>query len=1045
MKKIFFLVAFLSASIMSFAYTTAPGAWIGTTDAAYANQFKWSEVEGVATPTDVVNIQKPGFATEIGIYVTFADAAFNAVYFNGVLVANETQYKQDGAGAVFYLSALTAKNTEILIKNGETVRFGLNVYNDKGETGELDSDINSEYCGEVMSSGNTTAAFTWETKADGSVVITISEALGGNDAATHFRGNGISIDKFTVGDTNEPAATYFDHSCAGNKVTLTPKAGVVAPVFGTKIHVNAIIEYATSMEGNAWPTLQFEYTYGGVCKITPELTKIVLSASAVYAQVGETITLTAQGKDQLNHDIDADITLSISPASAGTLSAGVLTLAQTGVVTVTAQSGEITKEIEVYCVPSANLALSKLCEGGYYDNNPAESFDKANDGDTNTAWVTYADRPATEEWWYVDLGDKYTLFAIDVVWGDPASKKYILQVRDDAPSDSNKANDEAWETVLNDVPAGNNSEQFNVVNAAGRYVRLRSLEKTANFLRLKEVRIFGTEYVATDDDEAPVLVSAELDSKTGTSVVIAVAATDNNGVTKYHVVESAHSIDRKITPVEGKITIDGLEGGTTYNFAISALDAALNESNTIQVQVTTDAYYFAPQAAAPAPTWPAAQVKAIYSPTYEADCNFQDWGSGTAYAQEEYGKKYAVPATGYFGTDGFSLNVMTMEKLHYDIWIEEDASLRIVPICRNAADNGNETEYGEFVNLKGQQWNSIDLALNEGEFAKATNWSNVYQVKIDNAANLTFWVGNAYFYRTTALEDNEAPKNVKGEMTQAGYFSVTLALSADDNMGVVNFSVKNGETEVATGAGAAGAKVNVVVPGLLPDTEYTFSVVAKDEKGNAAEAVTISAKTLEAPAPAPAPDFTGKEAVAVFCDALQGMPAINIGGWGQSTAVTSGELAAGDHVQYFTNMNYLGWEFTPAVNAAGMEYLHVDFYTTGMEKVSVTPISPGHEGVYVVSLKKNEWNSVDVPLSAYDGKEIDWSNIFQMKFFDAAPAGGDLFVDNVYFYKLTDTTAVENVEDIQGDHVQATKVLRNGMLLIERGNVRYTVTGQIIR
>ena len=193
MRKIFFLVAFLSASIMSFAYTAAPGAWIGSTDAAYANQFKWSEVEGVATPTDVVNIQKPGFAGEIGIYVTFADAAFNAVYFNGVLVANEAQYKQDGAGAVFYLSALTAKNTEILIKNGETVRFGLNVYNDKGETGELDSDIDSEYCGEVMSSGNTTAAFTWETKADGSVVITISEALGGDDAATHFRGNGISI------------------------------------------------------------------------------------------------------------------------------------------------------------------------------------------------------------------------------------------------------------------------------------------------------------------------------------------------------------------------------------------------------------------------------------------------------------------------------------------------------------------------------------------------------------------------------------------------------------------------------------------------------------------------------------------------------------------------------------------------------------------------------------------------------------------------------------------------------------------------------------
>ncbi len=1043
MKKIFFLVAFLSASIMSFAYTTAPGAWIGTTDAAYANQFKWSEVDGVATPTDVVNIQKPGFATEIGIYVTFADAAFNAVYFNGVLVANEAQYKQDGAGAVFYLSALTAKNTEILIKNGETVRFGLNVYNDKGETGELDSDINSEYCGEVMSSGNTTAAFTWETKADGSVVITISEALGGNDAATHFRGNGISIDKFTVGDTNEPAATYFDHSCAGNKVTLTPKAGVVAPVFGTKIHVNAIIEYTTSKDNNAWPTLQFEYTYGGVCKITPELTKIVLSASAVYAQVGETITLTAQGKDQLNHDIDADITLSISPASAGTISAGVLTLAQPGVVTVTAQSGEISKEIEVYCVPSANLALNQPCEGGYYDNNPAESFDKANDGDTNTAWVTYANRPATEEWWYVDLGDKYTLFAIDVVWGDPASKKYILQVRDDAPSDSNKADDEAWETVLNDVAAGNNSEQFNVVNAAGRYVRLRSLEKTANFLRLKEVRIFGTEYVATDDDEAPVLVSAELDSKTGTSVVIAVAATDNNAVTKYHVVESTHSIDRKITPVEGKITIDGLEGGTTYNFAISALDAALNESNTIQVQVKTDAYYFAPQAAAPAPEWPAAQVKAIYSPTYNANCNFQDWGSGTAYAQEEYGKKYAVPATGYFGTDGFSINAMTMEKLHYDIWIEKDASLRIVPICRNAANTGNDPEIGEFVNLKGQQWNSIDLALNEGEFAKVTNWGNVYQVKIDNAANLTFWVGNAFFYRTTALEDNEAPADLTGSMVTAGYFDVTLALSATDNMGVVNYVVMNGETVVASAAGASGATVNVVVPNLQANTEYTFSIVAKDEKGNATEAVTVSAKTLEAPAPAAAPAYEADKVLSLFSDKYTNL-AFGVQDWYAGPALAQGLLTADSKALCITPnatpSSCFGLAFAPT-DITAYNALEMDVYPTAANaKLDIQVIGVGAAST-AFELTAGQWNHI-----VLDIKDNGKTNCEQIGFYNCNNLAGICFIQNVLFVATSsDATAVENVENVQGDHVQATKILRNGMLLIERGNVRYTVTGQIIR
>ena len=1035
MRKIFFLVAFLSASIMSFAYTAAPGAWIGSTDAAYANQFKWSEVEGVATPTDVVNIQKPGFAGEIGIYVTFADAAFNAVYFNGVLVANEAQYKQDGAGAVFYLSALTAKNTEILIKNGETVRFGLNVYNDKGETGELDSDIDSEYCGEVMSSGNTTAAFTWETKADGSVVITISEALGGDDAATHFRGNGISIDKFTVGATNEPAATYFDHSCAGNKVTLTPKADVEAPAFGTKIHVNNIIEYTTSLDGNAWPTLQFEYTYGGVCKITPELTKIVLSASAVYAQVGETITLTAHGKDQLNQDIDADITLSISPESAGTLSAGVLTLAQPGAVTVTAQSGEISKEIEVYCVPSANLALNQPCEGGYYDNNPAESFDKANDGNTNTAWVTYANRPAAEEWWYVDLGDKYTLFAIDVLWGDPASKKYILQVRDDAPSDSDKANDEAWETVLNDVSAGNNSEQFNMVSAAGRYVRLRSLEKTADFLRLKEVRIFGTEYVATDDDEAPVMVSASLVSKNHNSAVIAVEATDNGEVVKYHVVDLAQSFDAKFVATNGQITVTGLNPNTAYYFMIYAVDAAQNESQYAKsVGVTTDAHVSEPQAACAAPTWPAGQVQAIYSPTYNADCNFQDWGSGTAYTSTDYGKKFALAGGGYFGMDGFALNCPLMEKLHADIWIADDATLRIVPICRNAADTGNEPEFGEFVTLRGQQWNSIDLTLSEGEFAKVTNWSNVYQVKIDNAANLTIWLGNLYFYRAEPLVDNEAPTNVQASVTGAGYFSATLAVSAEENSGVVNFRVLNGDQEVAKGGGASGQTAHITVPNLKANTEYTFSVVAYDANDNAAEPVNVQVTTLAAPAPAALPTYDAADVKGVYTDNYTNV-AMDIQDWYAGPAIAAGLLAENRQALCLTPNttpnSCFGLAF-PAMDITAYDALELDIYPLAENAVLDIQVIGVGAASTTFNLTANEWNHISLNI---DGNTK--TNCEQIGFYNCNNLQGVCFVQNLLFVQDGDTTSIENTEIGE----KAIKMIENGQLIILRDGKRYTITG----
>lgn len=148
----------------------------------------------------------------------------------------------------------------------------------------------------------------------------------------------------------------------------------------------------------------------------------------------------------------------------------------------------------------------------------------------------------------------------------------------------------------------------------------------------------------------------------------------------------------------------------------------------------------APDAAPAAPTSEAYQVKAVYSAKYSADCSFGYWDSGTQYAQEDYGKKFVTAASGYFGLEFSShLDCSEMEALHLDAWIAEDASIHVVPIHGGA-------EVGVTVNLKGQQWNSIDIDLKK--FEGVTNWSNVYQIKIDEAANLTFWLNNVYFYTT---------------------------------------------------------------------------------------------------------------------------------------------------------------------------------------------------------------------------------------------------------------------------------------------------------
>lgn len=181
-----------------------------------------------------------------------------------------------------------------------------------------------------------------------------------------------------------------------------------------------------------------------------------------------------------------------------------------------------------------------------------------------------------------------------------------------------------------------------------------------------------------------------------------------------------------VTVAAGEVRVSYTAGMNFYAFAFKAGGDA---------PVVLDA----PDAAPTAPTYENYQVHAAYSATYNADCNFGEWNSGTVYTQEEFGKKYVTNGAGYFGLEFGGMDCSEMEALHLDVWIAADASIRIVPI------HGG-TEVGVTAQLEGQKWNSIDIALSE--FEGVTNWSNVFQIKIDNASNLTFWLNNVYFYTT---------------------------------------------------------------------------------------------------------------------------------------------------------------------------------------------------------------------------------------------------------------------------------------------------------
>lgn len=959
---------------------------------------------------------------------------------------------------------------------------------------------NSEYCEKNMSSGSTEAAFTWETDANGNIVITISEVLNGSNAPAHFRANAFK-DGIKVGASKESLSTYFnipatiageDHSQQSLTYTLIDPAN--APARGEKIYYHGVVEYRTSENTDAWPTLDFEYTYGTVCSGKS------VSATSNNATMGSAVAKV--GEDEVT-SVDEGTSVSfIATVTDPTLysfvnwtKGGVEVSTKATFVTTITETTNLVANFdyirESYCHyevlatggaavgkklymtlgsigggkyqirfdGSAEAPLTGLQDAAYTINwvkaikntevNPVEGkdvpFTKGNDrwnfnaAGYGCAWIDFelADGKTIDDIFvwnntitfnidggllvYQDNQDRLGLFGNpapkchNIDWNStcsdteaPVFSKAEAEVLNESSVSLKIQATDNWGGLLTYTIAREAAEPIIIKGASGEVLTQEVTGLTA-----------GTKYTFTvtvsdgvnnanrniavtpmGDSEPPVMGEARLESNTWNSAIINVAATDNKGVTAYYVVEKAADF----IATDGKITVDGLTAATPYTFHIKAKDAAGNISeNQVEVSFTTDAHLLAPATAVPVPTWPADQVKAIYSPTYSANCGLGEWGSGTTVVDDTYGKKYTVGPNGgdggYFGMVDFTLNCLMMEKLHFDIWVADDMSVRFVPIWDGA-------EQGITKNLTGQEWNSIDINLSE--YTGITNWSKITQMKLDHLTkNVAIWVANAYFYRETAYVDDKAPTSVSASTVEEGFYSVQISAQAKDNSGAVRFKVKNGDEVVANGAAPSAVATTITINNLNPGVNYNFSVVAFDEAGNEAAQVPVAATTKALPAPAPTPNLSNKKVVPVFTDAMAGGKTdIHSGGWGETTTAQWLDIAANDKVFYVQNFNYAGWHSWGAdIDATDMVYLHVDVYSLGATSVQVTPIShdPTREGSATISLTPNTWTSVDIPLSAYAANNIEWNKIFQFKFMNLV-GGNELLIDNVYFWQQTTRT-----------------------------------------
>lgn len=168
------------------------------------------------------------------------------------------------------------------------------------------------------------------------------------------------------------------------------------------------------------------------------------------------------------------------------------------------------------------------------------------------------------------------------------------------------------------------------------------------------------------------------------------------------------------------------------------------------------------------------------------------------------------------------------------------------------------------------------------------------------------------------------------------------------------------------------------------------------------------------PAPIP-PSLAANKVISIYSDAYVLGTTVNSysENWGQSTLLTQGSID-GNNYLYYTNFNYLGWQFAP-INAASMTHLHLDIWADTGGSVRVFPIYGGsglatddskHK---VLTLEAGKWNSFDLEL-ATDFAGLNRGSLFQVKFDQGISS---FAVDNFYFYNSStevDTDAPTGLE-----------------------------------
>ncbi|MEO6348494.1 MAG: PKD domain-containing protein [Aquaticitalea sp.] len=267
----------------------------------------------------------------------------------------------------------------------------------------------------------------------------------------------------------------------------------------------------------------------------------------------------------------------------------------------------------------------------------------------------------------------------------------------------------------------------------------------------------------------------------------------------------------------------------------------------------------------------------------------------------------------------------------------------------------------------------------------------------------------------TVVVSFQAPQNLVVSITNDPTISKKVNVTAEAEF-AMSYEVDFGESGGTLVEGNIGETVSFVYqePGTYTITVTAFSAAIETSTYTEEFIVTAILQPLQA-APTP-PARADNNVISIFSDAYTDIAGTDYyPNWGQSTTYNQITVDGSAIIQY-GNLNYEGIQLGTPANASSMEFLHVDVWTADDNDAKISPISSGpNETAFDLDLIPQQWTSFNIPISFFTDQNplVNFADIIQFKF-DGVPAGGTIFVDNLYFYRAATGTTTSLIEDFEG-------------------------------